>query len=53
MANLNNAESRVRRAKINFEDMRLNYDRRKKLYDQKVIAIADFEKSDVAYRTAK
>ncbi len=53
MANLNNAESRVRRAKINFEDAKLNYDRQKKLYDQKVIAIADFEKVDVTYRTAK
>ena len=53
MANLNNAESRVRRAKINYDDARLNYDRQVKLYEQKVIAIADFERADVAYQTAK
>ncbi len=53
MVNLNSAESRVRRAKINFEDAKLTYDRQKMLYDQQVIAIADFEKADVAYRTAK
>jgi len=53
MANLNNAESRVRRAKINFEDAKVNYDRQDKLYEQKVIAIADFEKANVTYKTAK
>ncbi len=53
MANLNNAESRVRRAKISFEDAKWNYERQKKLFDQKVIATAEFEKTDVTYRTAK
>ena len=53
MANLNNAESRVRRARINYEDAKVNYDRQAKLYEQKVIAVADFEKANVAYNTAK
>ena len=53
MANLNNAESRVRRAKINFEDAKINYERQAKLYEQKVIAIADYEKAGVSYNTAK
>ena len=53
MANLNNAESRVRRATINFEDAKVNFERQEKLYEQKVIAIADFEKANIAYRTAK
>ncbi len=53
MANLNNAESRVRRAKISFEDAKWNYERQKKLYEQKVIAVAEYEKADVTYRTAK
>ena len=53
MANLNNAESRVRRARINFEDAKINHDRQTKLYEQKVIAIADFEKANVSFQTAK
>ena len=53
MANLNNAESRVRRAKINYEDAKMNYDRQAKLFEQKVIAIADFERANVSYQTAK
>ncbi|MDR1171971.1 MAG: efflux RND transporter periplasmic adaptor subunit [Bacteroidales bacterium] len=53
MANLNSAESRVRRAGISFEDARINCDRQSKLYEQKVIAIADFEKASVAFQTAK
>ena len=53
MANLNNAESRVRRAKINYEDAKINYERQARLYEQRVIAIADFEKANVAYKTAK
>jgi len=53
MANLNNAESRVRRAKINFEDAKVNYDRNVQLFEQKVIAIAEFEKANVTYKTAK
>ena len=53
MANLNNAESRVRRARINFEDAKINYGRQEKLYEQKVIAVADFEKASVAYQTAR
>ena len=53
MANLNSAESRVRRAQISYEDSKWNYDRQKQLYDKNVIAIADFEKVDIAYRNAK
>jgi len=53
MANLNNAESRVRRAQINFEDAKINHERQEKLFGQKVIAIADYEKASIAYRTAK
>jgi HlyD family secretion protein len=53
IANLNNAESRVRRAKINFEDAKTNYGRQEKLFEQKVIAIADFERARVSYNTAR
>lgn len=48
MVNLRNAESRVDRAKIALEDTKLDYDRQKKLYDDGVIAEADFQKFTVA-----
>ena len=48
MVNLRNAESRVDRAKIALEDTKLDYDRQKKLFDDGVIAEADFQKFTVA-----
>ena len=52
MVNLNNAESRVNRAKINYENAKRNYDRNKDLLDQGVIAKADFERYDLDYQNA-
>lgn len=52
MVNLNNAQSRVNRAKINFEDARRQYDRQKDLFDQGVIARAEFETVDIAFKSA-
>lgn len=43
MVNLNNAESRVNRAKFSYDDAKLVYDRQKKLYDQGVIPEAEFQ----------
>jgi len=48
MVNLRNAESRVDRAKIALEDTKLDYNRQKKLFDDGVIAEADFQKFTVA-----
>jgi len=48
MVNLRNAESRVDRAKIALEDTKLDYDRQKKLFEDGVIAEADFQKFTVA-----
>jgi HlyD family secretion protein len=53
MINLNNAESRLNRAKIQLEEAHKNFDRYKSLYDQKVIPEADFLTYEIAYRTAK
>jgi HlyD family secretion protein len=52
MVNLNNAQSRVNRAKINYEDAKRQYDRQKDLMDQGVIARADFESYELAYRNS-
>jgi HlyD family secretion protein len=43
MVNLNNAESRVNRAKFSYDDAKQAYDRQKKLYDQGVIPEAEFQ----------
>jgi HlyD family secretion protein len=53
MINLNNAKSRVERAKINLKDAKRNYDRQLGLLEKGVIATADFETFDVAYENAK
>ncbi len=53
MINLNNAESRLKRAKIQLDEANKNYERYKMLYNQKVIPEADFLTYEIAYRTAK
>jgi len=52
MVNLNAAESRLNRAKLNYEDNKIEYDRQKKLFDQGVIPEADFLKTRLAYNNA-
>ncbi len=52
MVNLNNAESRVTRAKISLENTRQNYDRQKQLYDGQVISKNDFERYELDYNNA-
>ncbi len=52
MVALNNAESRVNRAKINLENAKRNYDRQKELLDENVIAQTEFEAYELAYDNA-
>jgi HlyD family secretion protein len=52
MVSLNNAQSRLNRAKINYEDSKRQYERQKDLLDQGVIARAEFEPYDLAYKNA-
>jgi HlyD family secretion protein len=53
MVNLNNAQSRLNRARINFEDARRQYDRQKDLFDQGVIAKVDFETVEITFKSAQ
>ncbi len=53
MVSLNNAESRLNRAKIQQEDAETEYNRYKKLYKQKVIAEAEFRKYKISYKKAE
>ena len=52
MVELNNAESRLNKAKINFEDSRMVYERQKKVYEQGVIPEAEFQEFRLAYLNA-
>jgi HlyD family secretion protein len=53
MINLNNAESRVKRAVIQLEEAKKNYLRYKELYEKNVIPEAEYLTYDIAYRSAK
>lgn len=52
MVNLNNAESRLNRAKISYEDAKSVFDRQKKLFDQGVIPEADFQQTRLSFNNA-
>lgn len=52
MLSLNNSENRVERAKINLDNAEIDFDRNSSLLDQGVIAIADFQRFDLAKRSA-
>lgn len=53
LVNLNNAEGRKERAQIAMDDAKMNYDRKEKLYKQGVIAEAEFQQADIAYKNAR
>ncbi len=52
MVSLNNAQSRLNRAKISFEDSKRQYDRQLDLFEQGVTAKSDFEGFELAYKNA-
>lgn len=53
MLNLNNADSRLKQAKIKFQDVELVYNRQKELFQKGVIAKAEFQKNEIDYSSAK
>lgn len=52
MVNLNNAQSRLNRAKISYDDAKRQYERQEDLFEQGVIARAAFEEVELAFKTA-
>lgn len=52
MVELNNAESRMNKARISYEDAKLVYDRQKKVYEQGVIPEAEFQRFRLEYNNA-
>jgi HlyD family secretion protein len=53
MISLNNAESRLQRAKISYDNSLLDYERQSKLFDEKIIPIAEFQKVQLSHSNAK
>ncbi len=53
LGQLNSAESRVRLAEINVKQAVTDFDRTKKLYDDKLISREEFEKQEVALKQAR
>lgn len=53
MVNLNNAGSRVNRAEIALENARRKFDRRKELYEDGVIPVAEYEQYELEYENAR
>lgn len=52
MINLNNAESRVKRAQIQLEDAKKNHQRYRELFEQQVIPETEFLGYEIAWKTA-
>jgi HlyD family secretion protein len=53
MLNLNEAESRLKRANISFREAELQFNRQKKLYEQQVIADAEYQTATIQFDNAK
>ncbi|MFZ4522010.1 MAG: efflux RND transporter periplasmic adaptor subunit [Bacteroidales bacterium] len=53
LINLNNAEARLEKAKIAFDDAKLNADRQEKLYNQGVISAVENQQTQVSYKNAR
>ncbi|MEI7501313.1 MAG: efflux RND transporter periplasmic adaptor subunit [Bacteroidota bacterium] len=53
LINLNNAEARLERAKIAFDDAKLNADRQEKLFSQGVISAVENQQVQVSYKNAR
>jgi HlyD family secretion protein len=52
MAQLNNAENRVRVAQLNLDNAKRNYDRFKDLFEKGVVAEAEFQEVELTYKNA-
>jgi HlyD family secretion protein len=53
MISLNEAESRVNRAQITFDESKTDYDRYSKLFNEKVISAAEFQPYEIRMRNAQ
>lgn len=52
MVAINTAENRLNRAKLELDNAQIDFDRNKKLYDEGVVAFAEFQRFDLALKNA-
>ncbi len=52
MVNLNEAENRLNRSSLQLENAKIDFERNKKLYEGKMIALAEFQPFQLAYNNA-
>ena len=53
MGNLSSAENRVRLAEISFKQAHTDFERIKRLYNEKVISTEEYEKAEVSFKQAQ
>jgi len=53
MISLNSAESRVKQAKLSFENEQITYERQKQLFDKKVISASEFQNAELTFNSKK
>jgi HlyD family secretion protein len=53
MVQVNEAESRVNKAKMAFENAEADFERMKELFEQKVIAISEFQSEELRYKNSR
>jgi len=53
MVSLNNAEARVERAQLNYEDAKIDYNRQHDLFEKKVIPFEEYQKAKLSFDTSK
>lgn len=53
MVTLNNAESRLKRAQLNYEDAKIDFDRQTTLFEKKVNSKEDYQKANLSYNSAR
>ena len=53
MVTLNNAESRVNQAQLNYDDAKIDYNRQKELFDKSIIPYEEYQKAQLSFNTAR
>jgi len=53
MVNLNNAESRLKKAKLSLDDAKINYEKQKILFDKGIISETDFLQYQLSFNQSK
>jgi HlyD family secretion protein len=53
MIQVNDAENRLKKAKLENENTRLEFERKKELYEGRVIALSEFQAEELKFRTSK